>query len=240
MKQRPRFLLDTNIVSDIARPRPNPGIATRLNRYAGELAIAATTWQELVFGAVRAPAHSRPIIDRALRLTRRLVVVLPYEVRAAQWHAEQRARLHPVTPPQADTLIAAVAAVNNLTLVTHNTRDFTAFSDLQLEAPATLSLLSEVDPAGQMRHLTTIRAGGKKYRLSPPVPYTVRSEGIYAFAESEEFHLYADGETPDEAAEELQRHLAALVEGYALESDARLAKSGQELKQRLLARLKRV
>lgn len=102
---------------------------------------------------------------------------------------------------------------------------------------ATLSLLSEVDA---VRHLASIRAGGRKYRISPPVPYVVRNEGEHVFAEAEEFHLYADGASVDAASEELQRHFAALVEGYALEDDSQLAKSGRDLKQRLLARLKRV
>ncbi len=60
--------------------------------------------------------------------------VLPYDKRAAEWHALARARLQRAgaTPPSADAQIAAVAVVNNLVLVTHNIRDFRRFEGLSL------------------------------------------------------------------------------------------------------------
>lgn len=60
------------------------------------------------------------------------LVILPYDVVAAKWHASQRARLQAVgaTPPFADGQIASVAAVNGLILVTQNLRDFTRFDGL--------------------------------------------------------------------------------------------------------------
>lgn len=55
--------------------------------------------------------------------------VLPYDADAARWHAEQRARLVTAgrTPPFADGQVAAVAAVNGLTVVTRNTADVEGF-----------------------------------------------------------------------------------------------------------------
>jgi len=60
--------------------------------------------------------------------------LLPYDQRAAEWHGRERARLQALgkTPPFADAQIAAVAAVNDMTLVTDNTKDFTVFSGLRL------------------------------------------------------------------------------------------------------------
>ena len=100
-----------------------------------------------------------------------------------------------------------------------------------------LSLSSEYE-GSTVLELTDIRAGGRRYRMTPPLPYILRSEGDHVFAEVAEFNLYAEARDENEATVELERHLAALIEGYALENDARLAKSGQKLKQRLLARLK--
>ena len=102
---------------------------------------------------------------------------------------------------------------------------------------AMLSLSSEYE-GSTVLELTDIRAGGRRYRMTPPLPYILRSEGDHVFAEVAEFNLYAEARDENEATVELERHLAALIEGYALEDDARLAKSGQKLKQRLLARLK--
>jgi len=61
--------------------------------------------------------------------------VLPCDRRAAEWHARQRARLvnEGRTPPYLDGQIAAIAAVNGLTLVTHNVTDFAAFEGLTVE-----------------------------------------------------------------------------------------------------------
>lgn len=57
-----------------------------------------------------------------------------YTTAAATWHAEQRVRLKTVgrTPPFLDGQIAAVAAVNNLILVTHNLADYKHFAGLQV------------------------------------------------------------------------------------------------------------
>jgi len=62
------------------------------------------------------------------------IPILPYDARAAGWHAEERARLVAAgrTPPFADGQIAAVARVNGLTVVTANASDYAAFRDLEV------------------------------------------------------------------------------------------------------------
>lgn len=58
--------------------------------------------------------------------------VLPYTIAAARWHGARRAELERQgrTPPFADGQIAAVAAVNELTLVTPCRADFEPFGIL--------------------------------------------------------------------------------------------------------------
>ena len=43
----PRFLLDTNLISEPLRPRPNPSVLARLEQHEAELAIAAPVWHAL-------------------------------------------------------------------------------------------------------------------------------------------------------------------------------------------------
>jgi len=68
-------------------------------------------------------------------VVRPTIPILFYDDRAAQWHADERARLTRLgkTPSFADGQIAAIAAVNKLTLVTANTADFENFSSLDIE-----------------------------------------------------------------------------------------------------------
>jgi tRNA(fMet)-specific endonuclease VapC len=65
----------------------------------------------------------------------RLLSILPYGQDAARWHAFERARLIQIgnTPSYTDGQIAAVAATNDLILVTRNMKDFLNFDSLSIE-----------------------------------------------------------------------------------------------------------
>ncbi len=131
-----RFLLDTNVVSEPLRPKPSPGLLRRLQQHQAELAIAAVVWHELWFGCWRLPlSQKRATIETYLNeVVARTMPVLPYDARAARWHAAERSRLAAAgqTPAFGDGQIAAIAAVNELTLVTLNTQDFRIFADLSV------------------------------------------------------------------------------------------------------------
>lgn len=131
-----RFLLDTNAVSEPTRPQPNPGFMARLERHQQDIALAATTWHELVFGVARMPAGRRKdAFADYLQRRVRPAPILPYDEAAAEWHAQERARLSAIgrTPSFQDGQIAAIAAVHNLVLVTENTRDFECFEGVRVE-----------------------------------------------------------------------------------------------------------
>ncbi len=63
------------------------------------------------------------------------MVILPYDERAARWHAQERARLavQGWTAPFVEGQIAAIAKVNGLVLVTRNTSDFEKFSSVKVQ-----------------------------------------------------------------------------------------------------------
>ncbi len=130
------FLLDTDVVSELARPVPDPRVLERLSAAERRSAIAATVWHELVFGVERLPPGARRSGLRVFvdEIAGRFPV-LPYDRPAASWHARERARLTAVGrgPAFADGQVAAVAVTHDLRLVTRNVADFAGFSDLVVE-----------------------------------------------------------------------------------------------------------
>ena len=60
--------------------------------------------------------------------------ILAYDEAAATWHGQERARLEGLgrSAPFTDGLIASIAHVNGLTLVTFNVKDFARFKDLSV------------------------------------------------------------------------------------------------------------
>jgi tRNA(fMet)-specific endonuclease VapC len=130
-------LLDTNIISEPLRPTPNPKIFERLREHQDQLATASVVWHELLFGCYRLPdSERRTAIEEYLqRVVAASIEILPYDGRAARWHAAERARLTLAgrTPPFADGQIAAVARTNDLVLVTLNLTDYDGFRDLRVE-----------------------------------------------------------------------------------------------------------
>lgn len=131
-----RFLLDTNVVSEPLRPKPNVRILEQLQRHHSEIAIAAVVWHELWFGCSRLPTSAkRTAIEAYLNeVVAATMPVLPYDASAAEWHAEERARLMAAgrTPAFVDGQIAATAYTNELTLVTLNGADYRDFAGLSI------------------------------------------------------------------------------------------------------------
>lgn len=132
-----KYLLDTNILSEPVRKSPNSSVVMHIQEAADTIAIAATTWHELMFGVLRMPAsHRRTALEQYLFNTIRTEIpILSYDAKAATWFAKERARLSEIgfPPSYPDGHIAAVAAMNGLILVTRNVADFADFSDLKVE-----------------------------------------------------------------------------------------------------------
>lgn len=131
------YLADTNVVSEMMRPRPHSGVYSHWQLKSAQIALAAITWHELLTGTFRLPVSRRrtafeSFLYDQLALT---TPILPYDQSAAAWHAQERARLMQAGryPSFPDGQIAAIAVTNNLILVTRNMTDFVDFADLRLE-----------------------------------------------------------------------------------------------------------
>ncbi|MGV0029064.1 PIN domain-containing protein [Phormidesmis priestleyi] len=132
-----RFLLDTNIVSELSRLQPNRFVTTKYVQNIEDIALASVTWHELLYGFHRLPTSRRKEeLGFFLRqMIRPNVLVLDYGEAAAEWFASERARLTGLgrSPSYADGQIAAVAVANHLILVTRNVSDYSDFAGLAIE-----------------------------------------------------------------------------------------------------------
>jgi tRNA(fMet)-specific endonuclease VapC len=132
-----RYLLDRNVLSEAIKSHPDEQTLERLSEHDGELATCSAVWHELSFGAARlAASKKRRAIEAYLQeAVRSILPILPYDQEAATWHAQERARLSKRgrPPSAADGQIAAIASVNDLTVVTANVKDFRRFKDLVVE-----------------------------------------------------------------------------------------------------------
>ena len=132
-----RYLLDTNVLSEAVKTNPDKSVMKNFERNQDEMVTAAPVWHELQFGYQRLPrSRKKEVIASFLNdIVRRIMLILPYDDRAAEWHAIERARLSSrgITPSFVDGQIAAIAKVNGLVLVTRNIDDFKQFSEFKME-----------------------------------------------------------------------------------------------------------
>jgi tRNA(fMet)-specific endonuclease VapC len=132
-----KYLLDTSTLSAAIAPKPSKKALERLTQRGQECAIAAIVWNELLYGCERlAKGNRKAELEAYLHdVVLSSFPVLPYDREAATWHGIERARQDREgrPTPYVDGQIAAIARVNDLTLVTVNTKHFSRFRDLVIE-----------------------------------------------------------------------------------------------------------
>lgn len=130
------YLLDSNILSEPARLKPDDTVLNHFANHDGEYATAAIVWHELVYGCelLAASKRKKQLQSYLEMLLLNGLIVLPYDQAAADWYAIERARLQRqgLTCAYADGEIAAIAVTQKLTLVTRNTQYFESFQNLAL------------------------------------------------------------------------------------------------------------
>lgn len=127
------IVLDTNVLSELMRPQPNPQVMDWANGLDPQaIAITAMNEAEIRYGIARLPAGQR---RQALEQCWQELMAslfggqaLPFSGEAAHWYGElvsRRERLaRPITT--ADAVIAATTLAHSAQLATRNTADFEA------------------------------------------------------------------------------------------------------------------
>ncbi len=127
------LLLDTNIVSESTKPKPDPQVSRWLAEVdENEVCLSVVTLAEIRFGIERMPSGTRRrSLDRWLKHDLPLRFegrILPINSEVAHMWGVVTARARELGRPIAimDAFLAATAVVHHLTLVTRNTSDFSA------------------------------------------------------------------------------------------------------------------
>lgn len=142
-----RYLLDTNIISEIVKPVPSQSLVTWLGeQYDEDLCIASLTIAEIRRGILEKPVGKRrdqleawfsgPQGPQALFAGR----ILPFDEKAALIWARLMAegKSQGRSRSALDTIIAAVAQAHDCTVVTNNEKDFvgvTVINPLRAQGP---------------------------------------------------------------------------------------------------------
>ena len=115
-------LLDTNIISELGRPRPDTGVTAWAAQETAH-SISAVSIDEIMFGLAWHP-NARIAAWFEAYIFRHPVLPVTLEIarRAGELRGAFAAR--GITRSQPDMLIAATAQIHALTLVTRNTTDF--------------------------------------------------------------------------------------------------------------------
>lgn len=125
------IVLDTNVISEVVRPRPDERVVAWLESLSGPVAITAITLAELMAGLGRLPNGRRKAelttrIESVLEEYRGPDSVLPFDDSCASHYAEvfvtsEKAGL-PIS--MADAQIAAICLRHDAVLGTRNVKDF--------------------------------------------------------------------------------------------------------------------
>jgi predicted nucleic acid-binding protein len=125
------IILDTNVFSEIFRPRPDPRVAAAITSWPlAEVFLTAVTVAEILSGIARMPDGRRKVT--LVEATEGILVddfrnkVLPFDLETSALYADLVANRFGAGRPIsiADGQIAAICRQHGATLATRNIRDF--------------------------------------------------------------------------------------------------------------------
>lgn len=135
------IVLDTNVISEIFRPSPEPRVIDWLVSQTGDVAISAITLAELLAGVRRLPDSRRKDelaerIEEAVAPYRGSRSVLAFDDGAAERYADVLASREAAGAPisTADAQIAAICLAHDAACATRNVKDF-AHTGVELVDP---------------------------------------------------------------------------------------------------------
>jgi tRNA(fMet)-specific endonuclease VapC len=129
-----KYTLDSNACISHLRPRGNTKVTAQLARkHPMDVTICSVVRGELLYGAIRSndvPGNMAKVNAFLAHFTS-----LPFDDAAAIHYAEIRGDLAKAGTPIGpnDLMIAAIARANGLTIVTHNTSEFSRVQGLAIE-----------------------------------------------------------------------------------------------------------
>ena len=128
-----KFLLDTNTCIIYLRGK-NLSLKQKLESIKiQDIAVCSIVKSELFYGALKSAKPERNLAAQQEFLAQ--FISLPFDDSSTMIFGNIRTRLEALGTPIGpyDLQIASIAINHNLTLVTHNTREFKRVNDLQLE-----------------------------------------------------------------------------------------------------------
>jgi len=134
-----KYLLDTNIISELQKPQCNPKVKAFIEHIPGEdIYTSALSMGELCYGMEKLPPGKKKH-ELAIWLYTKVPEwfngrIIPFDTEVMMEWGKICARASR-TLPVADTLIAAAAITHHLILITRNTNDFKDIEGLNLMNP---------------------------------------------------------------------------------------------------------
>jgi predicted nucleic acid-binding protein len=117
------FLIDTNVLSEFVRKRPDPGVL-QWAREVRRVAVSVATLEEVYFGLSWKPnPRVRLWLEGFLDTNCEILPVTP-EIAKRSGEIRGQFQARGQTRSTADMIIASTAQEHDLTLVTRNVRDF--------------------------------------------------------------------------------------------------------------------
>ncbi len=130
-----KYLLDSNAWISHLRQK-NQSVTHRLRQHpASDITLCSVVLGELLYGAERSGPINRIANIVLVAGIRQQYISQPFDDYAAGIYSKIRAHLAGLGTPIGpnDLMIAAIALAHNLTLVTHNTAEFSRVPGLNLE-----------------------------------------------------------------------------------------------------------
>ncbi|MBN2062432.1 MAG: type II toxin-antitoxin system VapC family toxin [Deltaproteobacteria bacterium] len=127
------YLLDTNIVSYWMRG--DEGIIGRIQKFSpADLSLSAITLAEILYGIEKSPVKKKERKEK-IRQISSLLGLYSFDEAAAGEYAIIRSQLERegLVISERDTQIASIAMANQLTVVTHNVKEFGRIRRLKVE-----------------------------------------------------------------------------------------------------------